>query len=151
MLKQSFHTDIPGWITAFAAVIALVFGVWQVLVARASQREATAIDTWMNYEQRGLEYPKYANPELSKLDYEEKTLDGDRQEFYRYEWFVSFMLLACDEVLLLDSRGWKDVVKNNLGYHRDYLKSKVFEEQSFDVQSDAIKRMIGELAPNNAH
>jgi hypothetical protein len=146
LLKQSFHNDIPGWVTAFAAIVALVFGIWQVLSAKYSQREATANDIWMNYEQFGLEYPKYANPELSVLDYEKETLDWSRQEFYRYEWFVSHMLLACDAVLVLGhSNGWEGVVKNNLSYHRDYLKSEIFEKQSLHVQSLAIQRMIKEL------
>ena len=40
---------------------------------------------------------------------------GERQSFYEYEWFVSFMLMACDAVLILGPKGgWEGVVKNNL-------------------------------------
>jgi hypothetical protein len=146
--------DIAGWVAAVAAILGLWFAGAQlqsakdqIQSARDIQREATANDIWMNYEQRGLEYPKYANPELSVLDYKQKTLDGDRQKFYEYEWFVSFMLLACDAVLLLDSRGWEEVVEDNLRYHRPYLKSKTFAKEGLHLQSDAIRFMIEELKP----
>jgi hypothetical protein len=36
-LKQSVLGDMPGWITALAAIVALVFGVWQVLSARGAR------------------------------------------------------------------------------------------------------------------
>ena len=144
--------DVAGWVAAAAAIGGLWFAGVQIRFARDQiqsardiQREATANEIWMNYEHRGLEYPKYANPELSVLDYEWKTLDGNRQEYYKYEWFVSFMLLACDAVLLLDhGSGWDVVVKNNLRYHRNYLTSETYKED-LHVQSPAIQRMIEEL------
>src|SRR5262245_56478465 len=128
-LKNVQAWDMAGWVTALAAFIALLFGIFQVRSARKTQREATANEIWMNYEQRGLEYPRNANPELSAFDYEKRTLNGKRQKFYEYEWFVSFMLLACDAVLLLNSRGWKDVVKTNLEYHEKYLTSNIFDKE----------------------
>src|SRR5262245_25236101 len=99
----------------------------------------------MNYEHRGLEYPQYANPELSVFDYKERTLDGERQKFYEYEWFVSFMVLACDAVLLIGRGRWEAVVKRNLKYHEDYLKSEIYEEENLRFQSLKIQRMIKEL------
>jgi hypothetical protein len=142
--------DLAGWVTALAAIVGLAFVSWQVWSARRTQREATANDTWMNYEQFGLKNPKYANPELSVLDYEKTTLDGDRQKFYEYEWFVSFMLLACDAVLILSSRAWEHVVKANLRYHLDYLNSEVFKEEGWDLQSTAIQGLINKLRREEA-
>ena len=82
--------DVAGWVAAAAAIGGLWFAGVQIRFARDQiqsardiQREATANEIWMNYEHRGLEYPKYANPELSVLDYEWKTLDGNRQEYYK--------------------------------------------------------------------
>src|SRR5262245_64608650 len=144
--------DIATWVAALAAIGGLWFAGAQLRSAkdiqadaRDIQREATANEIWMNYEQRGLEYPKYANPELSRFDYKERTLDGQRQKFYEYEWFVSFMLLACDAVLLLDSRAWETVVKENLSYHKAYLKSKIFRKEGWHLQSPAIQDMIKKL------
>ena len=98
-----------------------------------------------------LNTPSMQTPNCRFWTTQEKTLDGGREEFYRYEWFVSFMLLACDAVLVLDSRGWKRVVTTNLGYHRDYLMSEIFKTEGVPLQSDAIKAMIGDLGQNNAH
>ena len=40
------------------------------------------------------------------------------------------MLLACDQVIRLrgDGPDWEQFVKNNVGYHWEYLKSPVFHE-----------------------
>ena len=41
------------------------------------------------------------------------------------------MLLACDQVIRLPKGGgpdWEQFVRNNVGYHRDYLKSLYFSE-----------------------
>ena len=121
--------DLAGWTTALAALVALVFGVWQVVSSRASSREATAKQIWMTYELEGLKNRKYANPDLSVLDYNKKTLDDDRGVFYDYQWFVSFTLLACDEVLRLRSGAWdwERVVNENIGYHKDYIASSAFD------------------------
>ena len=81
------------------AFVALVFGIWQIRSSRADSREATAKQIWMEYYLRCIEYPKFANPELSKLDYKNQTLDGKKEKFFDYQWFVSFMLLVCDEVI----------------------------------------------------
>jgi hypothetical protein len=86
--------DIAGWVAALAAIGGLWFAGVQIRSARDIQREATAHDIWMNYEQSGLEYPKYANPELSVLDYNKKTLDGERQLFYEYAWFCLFHVVG---------------------------------------------------------
>ena len=117
-------------VTALAAIIALVFGIWQVLSAKYSQRESTAKELWKEYYLQSIDHPKLANPELSELDFKERLLDGDRGEFFKYQWFVSFMLLACDEVLRLRGGGaeWQKFVENNVGYHRDYIKSQAFEK-----------------------
>ena len=89
----------PEWLTTIMAFVALVFGIWQIRSSRADSREATAKQIWMEYYLRCIEYPKFANPELSKLDYKNQTLDGKKEKFFDYQWFVSFMLLACDEVI----------------------------------------------------
>ena len=117
-------------VTALAAIVALVFGVWQVLAARAVQREATAKEIWKEYYLSCVDHPELANPGLSKLDLKKQELGGDRGKFYDYQWFVSFMLLACDEVLQLRGGGpdWERFVQNNVGYHHDYIRSPAFEK-----------------------
>jgi hypothetical protein len=92
-----------------------------------------------------LNTPSLQTPELSDLDYENETLDGDKEKFFEYQWFVSFMLLACDQVLRLrGSADWKRIVENNLRYHRDYIRSKAFAP-SLEVLSPLLRSKITQV------
>jgi hypothetical protein len=144
-MKSVQAWDMAGWVTALAAIVGLAFVGWQIRSARNIQREATAHDIWMNYERLGLEYPMYANPELSAFDYKGRKVDGKRQKFYAYEWFVSFMTLACDAVLLIERGRWEGVVERNLEYHERYLTSEIYEKENLEFQSPTIKTMIRKL------
>ena len=86
---------------AAAAVAALWYAFVQVRSSREDLHEATAKEIWMQYHLNGIQYPKLANPDLSKLDYKKMEYDVDAAKFHDYKWFVSFMLLACDELLRL--------------------------------------------------
>src|SRR5262245_18167578 len=121
-MKMFEDLDIPGWLTTITAVVAL-FAIWQIRSSREDTQEATAKSTWMEYYHlRCIEFPKNAKPELSKLDYEKQTLHGSPGKFIEYQWFVSFMLLACDEVIRLrGGADWERFAENNVGYHRDYI------------------------------
>ena len=118
------------------------FGVWNL--AR-TLREATAKQIWMEYYLRCIEYPKFANPELSKLDYKNQTLDGKKEKFFDYQWFVSFMLLACDEVIRLRGGAeWERFAENNVSYHRDYIKSPAFVE-SYHLFGPQLRSKIHQI------
>src|SRR5262249_39083171 len=91
--------NVANLVMALSAIAALLYAFVEVRSARDDSREATAIQTWMEYYLRCLDYPQYACPDLKKLS------DAKIQEFYKYEWFVSFMLLACDQVILLPKDG----------------------------------------------
>ena len=128
---MSLDMTIEQWgamanvVTALAAIAALLYAFVQVRSSRQDTREATAIQTWMEYYLRSLEYPQYACPELLKLDYDK--LDENDAEFNKYQLFVGFMLLACDQVIRLaedkDGPNWEQFVKNNVGYHTAYLRT----------------------------
>ena len=66
-LKDWSGWDWAGWL---GVAVALVYGIQQIRCSREDAREATAIQTWMEYYLRSLEYPQYACPELLKLDYD---------------------------------------------------------------------------------
>jgi hypothetical protein len=138
--------DIPTWLTTIAAFVALWFGIRQVQSSREDAREATAKSIWMAYHVHGIEYPKYANPELSKLDYKNEKLDGDQGKFYEYQWFVSLMLLACDEVLRLrGGSDWERIVKNNIRYHLPYINSGKPFRESEEILSPELRSKIDEV------
>lgn len=135
----------PEWLTTIMAFVALVFGIWQIRSSRADSREATAKQIWMEYYLRCIEYPKFANPELSKLDYKNQTLDGKKEKFFDYQWFVSFMLLACDEVIRLRGGAeWERFAENNVSYHRDYIKSPAFVE-SYHLFGPQLRSKIHQI------
>jgi hypothetical protein len=123
-------SDLNNWsnvanvVMALAAIAALLYAFMEVRSSRQDTREATAIQTWMEYYLHSLEHPRYACPELLKLDY--NKLDEHDEEFNNYQLFVSFMLLACDQVIRLpedkDGPNWEQFVKNNVGYHKAYLE-----------------------------
>ena len=139
------NLDWPGWLTTITAFVALAFGIWQIRSSREDTQEATAKSTWMEYYLRCIEFPKYANPELSKLDYEKQELDGTRGKFFEYQWFVSFMLLACDEVIRLrGGADWERFAENNVGYHRDYIKSPAFSE-SYHLFGPQLRSKIHQI------
>jgi hypothetical protein len=105
--------DIPTWLTLIAALFALRYGIKQVQSSREDSREATAKQIWKDYHLHGIQYSELANPDFSKLDCKKEEYDGDRGKFYDYQWFVSLMLLACDEVLRLrGGSDWERIVKN---------------------------------------
>jgi hypothetical protein len=88
---MSVWGEIAGWVAALAAIGGLWFAGAQIRSARNIQREATANDIWMNYERLGLEYPKYANPELSVPDYKKRH----SMESVRNSMNTSGLSLSC--------------------------------------------------------
>jgi hypothetical protein len=112
--------NVANLVMALAAIAALLYAFVEVRSARDDSREATAIQTWMEYYLRCLDQPQYACPDFKKLK--------SSKELYKYEWFVSFMLLACDQVIRLPKGGpnWEQFVRNNVSYHSDYFNDRYF-------------------------
>ena len=125
-------SNVANVVMALAAIAALLYAFVEVRSSRQDTREATAIQTWMEYYLRSLEYPKYACPELLKLDYNKLDKLEHDEEFNNYQLFVSFMLLACDQVIRLpkDKGGpnWEHFVRNNVSYYSEYLNYRYFSE-----------------------
>jgi hypothetical protein len=135
-------------VMAGAAVWALWYAIKQIEFAkeqaesaRADAREQTAKIIWTDYHVKGLEHPEYSNPqELLRFH----TLKPNQRKYLEYTWFVSFLLLVCDEILRLQGgTNWKQIVKDNLGWHHEYLKSQKFKESGeYEVQSEKLKKEI---------
>jgi hypothetical protein len=89
-----------------------------------SQREATASELYGNYLTLAVEYPMLARghipvpPDDGKVD----------EEFERYEWFVSVMLHAFEQILDLTKgdQVWLTAISDQINYHEDYLSSSRF-------------------------
>jgi hypothetical protein len=136
--------------TMIIALCALVFAIIQIWVARTSQREATAKDTYRDYLRLAFENPKYANPEkfiaLGDGGWKE---DGDWIQDERYRWFVAFMLNSCDEILWSQAgdKIWRHVILEDLRFHKSYLRSREFEiaEGGWGMFSPELKEIADAL------
>jgi hypothetical protein len=81
--------NVANLMMALAAIAALLYAFVEVRSARDDSHEATAKEIWMQYHLYALQYPKLANPDSSKLDYEKWEYEGDTAQFDDYTWFVS--------------------------------------------------------------
>ncbi len=80
-----------------------------------------------------------ANPDLKGLDMENLTLGGSKEEFERYEWFISFMLWSFEEVFHLSSDpSWSNTIRSSLRTHAEYLKSEYVNTSGY-LDNTALK------------
>jgi hypothetical protein len=126
-MTPSEWANLSSNVTALVAVLALIGAVWQVIVGRKTQREATASALYADYLSKAVEHPKLASACVAVPPEGEWT-----EEYESYEWFVAVMLQACEQIVDL-TRGdaaWEKTVQAQLEYHRDYL-SKCTTERAF--------------------
>ena len=141
---------VANVVMALAAIAALFYAWAQIQSSSKDSHEATAKQIWMQYHLSGLAYPELANPDLPKLDYKKMEYGGNAAKFHDYTWFVSFMLLACDELLRLGKDDasdwdWDQIVENNINYHWDYINSDACKE-SREVLSRRLRHKLNEMA-----
>lgn len=144
--------DWASVITAGIAFVALIGAIWQVKVSRTSQREATASQLYANYLALAV-----ANPMLAG-GYVSAPPNGDvNEEFERYEWFVSLMLHAFEQILDLTSGDlvWQQAISDQIKYHEEYLSSPRFVSSHYSASLCALfpraqeTRKIGDSPPEN--
>jgi hypothetical protein len=122
-------------IAANLATVAAAGGVWvayrQWKSGVRSQQEATALGIWKDYVQLALAHPDLASPDAS-------LLNGDRrsERFRRYDWFVSAMLFACEQIVALQphDREWRASIADHLHIHRVYLSHPSFLPDRYSLE-----------------
>lgn len=122
-------------IAAVVAVTALVFTYFQWKRTIHEQRLGAAKALYKEYLQLAMANPDLAEPDLD-------ALRQDPAAFHRYEWFVSYLLLACEEVLA-NAPKWSNVVHTQLGFHTDYLRTLTSEFRSH--YDDRLVRLLPEF------
>ncbi len=126
-------------IAVIAALTAFITA-WAAIIARKSQREATAKDIYRDYLKLAFQNPKFADPNAF-----DDQADLSKNEEYR--WFVAFMLNSCDEIARIKSRdkNWRKTIRLDLGMHMEYLKSRQFvEDGGWDLYSRELKCIANE-------
>ena len=119
----SDSANLSTVVTGVVAILALGGAVYQVTEARSSQREATASALYGNYLELAVEHPKLASGCVAI-----PSGKGFDEEFERYEWFVSVMLHAFEQILELvgGDKVWVKALKDQVDYHKPYLASDRF-------------------------
>jgi hypothetical protein len=151
---------ISSVVSAAAALVAalildrsMVIAEKQIAKAIHLQRRTTSSQLWDAYLGRALQYPMFAFPKkfIGKFDFERTTFDKSKEEFERYEWFVSTLLRATDETILEfgDNDHRAQTALQNVCYHREYLRWRVRQcnqEDYVRLLSEELKAFVAKLA-----
>lgn len=119
------------------SIVALVIGVlslivsiiiaWRtVRVSRWSQQEANAVQAHRDYLKLAFEHPTFAFPKLMQnVDFKAETIDGSREMFDKYEWFVSYLFATIRLVLATAPKrsAWEEIAILQISYHWRYLEA----------------------------
>lgn len=132
--------------TALVAALALVYARAQILSARATQRESTAKELYSDYLSLALANPSLANPDLSAFDYVRLTLNGSREKFEQYDWFVASAFFCFEEIhrLFPDDAEWLLAIRSQVAYHKTFVLSEYFETRHYMEYFDPEFRKLVE-------
>jgi hypothetical protein len=119
--------------TAAIAVVALIVAYIQVRVSKRESRLGVAKAIYKDYLALA-----FANPKFSSASYPLdapgiQTFSRNADEYERYEFFVSYLLFAAEEVLDLtkNSPAWRATLRDQLRYHALYLDSMDLQEHHY--------------------
>ena len=161
--------NLENAFVALFALIALILGAMQVLYLRAAKRheDARRIEReaeqkrdnaqalWRQYELMCIQYPEFAFPRDAKITLdminETGTFNGDRKQFTSYEYFVSFMLYAMEEIhdIFGDRDDWETSIIQELEWHDDYLPTDYFDKYA-KTNNDYIRDLIADMKKRKA-
>jgi len=109
----------------FASISALVAAVLTMTLI-AANRTHYAVMHYLGQCNIALNEPKFSNPELGKLDLRDRTFDGEKIEFERYEWYVARLVYALDAAMRLAPwQQWGEVARTQLANHKHYFASDI--------------------------
>lgn len=121
-------------VMALAALAALVYAHLQIGEGRRAERRADANELWRETLRLGFDNPKLSDPSLNlaDFDYVNRTVDGSKETFQKYELFVDTILNASEEILdVSPTKEWRAAVRIQLRQHRAYLLSAHFESSGY--------------------
>lgn len=133
-------TQIAANLATTAGVVGLALAYRQLRASREAQREATAIGIWKDYLELALSHPELSLPQPAMV-----LLQRGTNAYKQYEWFVSAMLFACEQVLALEgeSKGWQSTIESQLLYHHLYIRTVDFHPAHY---SDELQRLVKQVS-----
>ncbi|HEY2010696.1 MAG TPA: hypothetical protein VGH23_17035 [Rhizomicrobium sp.] len=129
----------------FASVSALVAAILSTTLI-VSNRIHYAAMHYLGQCDAAMREPRFSNPELGKLDLRDRTFDGEKEQFERYEWYVARLVYALDATMrLAPFQQWGAVAKTQLANHRHYFASDYYAKQDYlKHYSGRMRRLIRE-------
>jgi hypothetical protein len=127
----------------FASASALVAAVLTTTLI-ASNRTHYAVMHYLGQCDVAMREPRFSNPELGKLDLRDRTFDGEKVQFERYEWYVARLVYTLDAAMRLAPwQQWSAVAKTQLANHRHYFASDYYAKQDYlQHYSTRMRRLI---------
>lgn len=127
----------------FASISALVAAVLTMTLI-AANRTHYAVMHYLGQCNIALNEPKFSNPELGTLDLRDRTFDGEKTEFERYEWYVARLVYALDAAMRLAPwQQWGEVARTQLANHKHYFASDYYAKQDYlKHYSGRMRRLI---------
>jgi hypothetical protein len=127
----------------FASASALVAAVLTTTLI-ASNRTHYAVMHYLGQCDVAMREPRFSNPELGKLDLRDRTFDGEKVQFERYEWYVARLVYTLDATMRLAPwQQWSAVAKTQLANHRHYFASDYYAKQDYlQHYSTRMRRLI---------
>jgi hypothetical protein len=130
------------WFASISALVAAGLSLTMIV----SNRTHYAVMHYLGQCDAALREPRFSNPELGKLDLRDKTFDGEKAQFERYEWYVARLVYALDAAMRLAPwQQWTQVAKTQLANHRHYFASDYYAKQDYlQHYSGRMRRLIRE-------
>jgi hypothetical protein len=145
-------------ISAAALVVATSIALGSAIIAysslkrvRRSQKEAQARGLFTDYQKLAMQYPIFAFPErfADRYDFANIAVNKSTEEFERYEWFISFLLVTAREILELypDDEFWADAIRRNVGYHHKFIKWRASQSPEWLAQKGKrVEKILREVS-----
>lgn len=137
---------IKGFAIAIGIAIAVGF-VWMWWAHRQRERRqemaARARGVWQSWLRLAVEHPELADPAPGT--------HGHAGDVARYKAFVASLIMAADEVLLLDdTAAWRGQIARQLAPHRAWLASPEFERAGLAGCTMHLRALIGDVVASGA-
>ncbi len=150
-------------IQALAIVVAVVLAFYTVITNQITQQKNIAAETWRDYEKISFENPQFLMREKT-IDFLAKKLviEGqpvpidavEREFFYRenfskYQWYISIMLLSCEEVLKIKKleKDWENTLKHQMKIHENFISSDHFIDVYYNLLPLKLQLLVRTTVP----
>jgi hypothetical protein len=127
--------------TAAVAVLALIIAITQILVGKHEARLAVAKSIYKDYLALAMQNPQFSSASYPIENPRLHEFSKDRDDYEKYEFYVSYLLFAVEEILHLtkNSPEWKSGLQAQLRYHALYLQGQDLPESHWSSELLALR------------